>query len=300
MKIKWRQPTIKEGITLAAVAAAIFGLWQISPPRAFPLERVVSVPRGADLAAISAELAAQKVIQSPRLFRLLVATLRRDRRVLAGYYQFEKPLPLLAVTRRLLAGQNAIEPVKFTLVEGQTNEQFAATLERAGLPEFNREEFLTQARGWQGYLASDTYLVPSHITARQLLNLLQDRFVDKLRPLAVELGRLPRSLHEIITLASVVEREASDEADRRQIAAILWQRYDDEMKLQVDVARETYRALGLPAEPIDNPGVAAIAATLAGAATSTPYWFYLSDSSGVTYYAETYAEHKKNINRYLK
>ena len=107
-----------------------------------------------------------------------------------------------------------------------------------------------------------------------------------------------RTLEEIITMASIIEREASNSGDRRQIAGILWKRYDADYKLQVDVARSTYQEEGLPNEPIANPGLDAIKAALEP--VESPFWFYLSDAKGVTHYAVTYDEHKKNIRTYLR
>jgi UPF0755 protein len=128
-----------------------------------------------------------------------------------------------------------------------------------------------------------------------------------------------KSLKDIVTMASIVEREASSSNDRKIIAGILWKRLKTGMALQADatffyVLATSTRALtldnlkmdspynsyahkGLPPTPIGSPGLDTILATLRPTATS--YWFYLAGKDGVTHYAATLEGHNANSAKYL-
>ena len=103
---------------------------------------------------------------------------------------------------------------------------------------------------------------------------------------------------EIITMASLIEREAKGSVDRNMISGILWNRFNKGILLQVDSAPETYKIKGLPDNPICNPGIEAIKSALNPENSS--YLFYLHDKSGMIHYAVTFVEHQKNIVKYLK
>jgi UPF0755 protein len=105
-------------------------------------------------------------------------------------------------------------------------------------------------------------------------------------------------VEDVIILASLVEGEAKGENDMKLVSGVLLSRLSKGMPLQVDVDRETYRRKGLPASPINNPGLVAINAVLHP--TVTDYIYYITGNDGQMYYAKTFEEHKKNIKKYLK
>ncbi|MEI7513041.1 MAG: endolytic transglycosylase MltG, partial [bacterium] len=128
------------------------------------------------------------------------------------------------------------------------------------------------------------------------------------------------NFNEIITMASIIEGEAMKDEDRKIIADILWRRIDIGMMLQVDTTfmyingkasseitkadlkinspYNTYTHKGLPPTPISNPGIEAINSAMFP--TANKYLYYLSDKDGVMHYAVTFAEHKKNKEKYLR
>ena len=106
------------------------------------------------------------------------------------------------------------------------------------------------------------------------------------------------SEHDVLVLASILEGEAKTEKDMKIVAGVLLARLTQGMPLQVDVALETYKQKGLPKNPINNPGLTAINAVLHP--ITTPYLFYLTGNDGNMYYAKTFEEHKRNIQKYLK
>jgi UPF0755 protein len=289
--------TKKETILLILLLAVmVVGLF-FMPPKDFPVNTVIRVVKGESLDDTADRLYRRGVISTPGLFKSLARSLGNGQ-VQAGYYQFEEPLPLLAVINRLRRGTSTLDPVRAVLFEGFTNQRMAEALARLKLPQFKKSEFLALASSSQGYLFPDTYFFPSQLSAADIIDLMQSNFERRTKAVQAGLKYSNRSLDEIIKLASIIEREAADPTDRRTIADILWRRYDAGERLQVDVARETYRQSGLPLQPIANPGLDSIMSTLEPIPNKN--WFYLSDLRGNMHYAVTYKEHLKNINTYLR
>ena len=99
-------------------------------------------------------------------------------------------------------------------------------------------------------------------------------------------------------MASILEAEVRSKIDREIVSGILWKRLLIGMPLQVDSKPSTYESVGLPKEPINNPGLVSIMAALHP--TSTPYLYFLTDKDGKAHYAKTFDEHKINKAKYLK
>ncbi|MDO8599599.1 MAG: endolytic transglycosylase MltG, partial [bacterium] len=184
------------------------------------------------------------------------------------------------------------------------------------LRDSGRPEFI----GLEGYLFPDTYRVYADATIEDIVRKMLENFDRKLTPeLREEIVKSGRSLHQIITMASIVEAEISNHDDRAVAAGILWKRRDRGMLLQVDAtvnyvtgkhdprvsrvdtgadsAYNTYRYPGLPRGPIGNPGMSAITAALRP--TESPYWFFLTTKDGKTIFSRTLDEHHANTARYL-
>lgn len=280
-------------IALAVLAVAIL----ILPPARFPVGRTILIPPGSGLQAIAGILKREHVIASERMFAVLVRNRGLEADLQAGLYEFERVLPVFQIIERLNSGLFVKQPVIFTVPEGLTLAQLARAA-REHFPQIEEKVFLAAAKNQAGFLFPDTYALPPHLSATELVNMMRENFDRRTKSLAEQVASSGRTLEEIVNLAALVEEEASREADRRIIAGILWKRLDNNRRLEVDVATSTYETLGLPPEPIVSPGLAAIKATLNPEATA--YWFYLSDKNGKTYYAKTFAEHKLNIDKYLK
>jgi UPF0755 protein len=211
-----------------------------------------------------------------------------------------------------------------TTLEGWRNEEIATKLaQELGVPE---SEFLKVAR--EGYMFPDTYLIPREASAGAIVNLFYDTFnkkiTDQMRADSKKSG-LP--LHELIVMASIVEKEGKTSNDRPVIAGILFNRLENDMPLQVDATLQyirgydsvektwwrkaigdedkkinspynTYIHIGLPPEPIANPGIEAIQAVIYP--KKTEYLYYIHDSKGLPHYAKTLSEHEKNVATYLR
>lgn len=175
----------------------------------------------------------------------------------------------------------------------------------------------------EGVYYPDTYLIPvvedTALVAKRLIAKFNENFASYLPQFTAKNIKWARAL----TLASIVQREASSDSDMPLIAGILWNRLNQDMALGVDATLQyirgdvgkgwwapitvaekqtdspfnTYKYKGLPPHPISNPGVPAISAVLNP--TKTDCLYYLHDKSRVTHCAPTYEEHKLNIQKYL-
>jgi len=197
----------------------------------------------------------------------------------------------------LAMGIHNVNPIKTTFPEGVSNQNIADILEKK-IPNFNQASFLEKIKDKQGYLFPDTYFFFPLTTEEEIISALSNNFTHKISLIESEIKNLQYSLSQIIIMASIVEGEADGSGDAPIISGILWKRLENGMPLQVDVAKETYIQKGLPDKPINNPGLVAIKATINP--ITSKYLYYLHDKNGSIHYAVTYAEHQRNIAKYLK
>lgn len=283
-------------IALVLLLIGVFAvLYFILPPFSFPVSQVVEIRPGTTLGQAAQQFAEQGIIRSPRIF-LRFAQLAGGT-VAAGLYEFERPLSVRSIAERVVRGVYSLRPVKITIPEGWSNEQIAERLGQE-LPGFDTAAFLELAAPLSGQLFPDTYLFPERVTPGQVVGTMNNLFKRQTAKLGERIEESERSFAELLSMAALVEEEVSDPTQRRDVAGILWKRYDAEMHLQVDVATSTYEIIGLPERPIVNPSLDALEAVLE--ASSTPYWYYLSDPEGGIHFAKTFEAHKQNIARHLK
>lgn len=180
-------------------------------------------------------------------------------------------------------------------------------------------EFAAVALHLEGYLFPDTYFVyKNNFKPASLVEKMQENFLAKVTPdLIAEAKKQKRDMKDIITLASILEKEVKTEKDYAAVAGILWKRSDRGWPLQADAtllygkeipritAKElsentpynTYKRRGLPPTPISNPGLATIRAAIFPEAS--PYWFYLTDREENAHYARTNEEQNENRRKFL-
>jgi UPF0755 protein len=237
------------------------------------------------------------------------------------------------------------ESLSFTFIEGQRIEEFAITAEQAGLPG-GRQAFLDAAANpenrtrWtfldelpedaslEGYLFPDTYNLPAGSDADDLIGLLlttfDTKFTSSMREQANELGL---SIHEVVTLASLVEREAAVATERPIVAQVYLNRIEQGMSLDADPILQytvgdqgdgnwwpvldtallerakaegfdTYSEVGLPPTPIANPGVASLQAVLEPSGDSYLFFVAKNDGSNEHVFADTLEEQTANTCEY--
>ncbi len=318
-----RVPLVLGGLLVLSFLLWLFHLWLISPPPG-NYERRVEITSGQSVRDITATVKEAGVVRS-ELWLYIVLTYGHDpTKIFAGTYVFTDDDDLYAVATKL--SENAIESelTRLTFPEGIRVSEMAAiaatTLEDFAISEY---ESLTAAK--EGYLWPDTYFVPIQFSAEDLVLLQMDTFRDNLEPLQSQFDSSSFSEYEVITLASIIEREANDRTSMRMVSGVLQNRLAIDMPLQADASIEyvlaeplnelppgalavalkenespynTYKTVGLPPTPIGNPGLDSIEAVLDPAIHD--YLYYITGSDGEFYYASTLAEHNRNIELYLR
>lgn len=283
------------------------------------------IPRGQAISIIGQRLAEEGLVRNPLAFRLYVKFNGLSNKIQAGSFSLSPSMSLSELSNELTKGT---EDLWITILEGWRVEEVAEMLSRQEeLTEFDQYEFLSLAKKSEGYLYPDTYLVPKTMSSQALFELFTDTFDKKVvQGLSQELANSEHSLEEILSMAALVEREARDYEQMRHVAGILWNRIEIGMALQVDATLQyitgydavnqswwsvptgeekqidspfnTYLYPGLPPQPIANPSLKAIQATLNPLESEELY--YLHDRQGRMWYAKTLEEHNANIAKYLR
>ena len=317
---RWRKHANRRtsiAIILVAVIFTASYFWFVLPPDEFPIERLITVPEGATLSEIGTSLQQQGAIRSVKAFTALVFITGHERKLHAGDYLFKEPADLFAIARAIEIGAYGLEPIRFRVVEGATTNQMAVLF--SALERFDKERFLAVARPEEGYLFPDTYFFLPNANDALIYKTLRSTFDRKIASITPEIASSTRTLSEIITMASILEREARHAEDRKKIAGVLWNRLARDMPLQVDAVflytlgkgtfqlttadltsdspYNTYNRKGLPPTPIGSPSMNSIMAALQPIKSS--YYYYLADSHGVTHYSKTYAEHLRKKAIYI-
>ena len=316
---------------LALVAGAAFEVGRaiVPPPALRTGPRTVEVPAQQGLLAIARLLADQGVIRSPWGF-VGLAMLRGTARTLkAGEYEIPRDASLLTVLQLVESGR--VKPHLIVLPEGSTVRDLARQLEAEGVAPAGEvlrladspvlaQSLGIEAESLEGYLFPDTYQVTRGLRVEEILGRMVQRFRDKIATPDVLAAARARglSLHQLVTLASIVEKEAALPEERAVIAGVFWNRLRRDMPLQADPTvayavgkdgraptREdlqidhpfnTYRNRGLPPGPIGNPGRAAVDAALAPA--KVPYLYFVSIDDRQHHFSTTLEEHQQAVLRY--
>ncbi len=294
------------------VTFAIIYLFLHTPPKDFPVGEVFSVSNGESLEEITNNLYDRNIIKSPLVFRSRVILLGGEKRVIAGDYLLDRKEGPVDLAQRFVRGKFHLDIKKITIPEGWNVFEIADYLSKS-LLKFDKDKFITLSQPKEGYLFPDTYFVSPAIKPEDLIEKMAKTFNEKI-PSVPGISTTTYKLKDIITMASILEREARTMESRRIIAGILWKRIQVGMPLQVDVSflyingkntydltladlkidslYNTYKYKGLPIGPIGNPGVDSIWAAMNP--ITTKYLYFLSSRSGKMYYARTFEEHKKN------
>lgn len=307
-------------IAYASIIIPLACYWAFfAPPRDFPSGGVIVISRGTSASHVAEQLSDARIVRHSSLLSFVLRVSGASSHIQAGAYRFATPQNLLTVAYRIGTGVYGIPPVRLTLPEGVTVREAAAQI-AAVLPEVSADDFASAAKPYEGYLFPDTYrLVPS-ADAFSIVALMRENFNTKIATISadVEASKLP--LSDIVTMASLLEREARTTESRRIIAGVLYNRLKLGMKLQVDAVfgyifskdtyspsyadlavdspYNTYLHTGLPPGPICNPGLDALLAALHPA--KTDYLYYLTGKDGKMRYATTYAGHQANQRKYLQ
>lgn len=293
-------------------------------------QTLVAIEPGKGLNEISQELKNQGLISSSWLFQFYVWREGINNRLKSGQYYLSPTLTIKEIAAALFVGPNSKQEKTLTFIEGWNNIQVAQYLESQGFgsaPDFinlvqRKQDWWDQYsvlvsrpkdRDLEGYLFPDTYRVYSDATPSEIVEKMLDNLEAKLTvDLRNEIGRQGKTIHQILTLASILEKEVSADSDRRMVADIFYKRLESKIPLQtdstvnyvtgksdsrasaedlkVDSAYNTYKYKGLPPGPICNPGLAAIMAAIYPSKNS--YWYFLTTPDGKVIYSKNFEEHK--------
>lgn len=292
--------------------------------------QVIEVGQGFTLKRIATDLEKARVISSARLF-LLYARLRgADSRIKAGPYRFSDAMSPVAILGMMVAGDVYVH--RFAIPEGYSVYQVAELLESRGL--FRKEAFLRQCtnpsllrnlgidgKSVEGYLYPSTYDIPPNMDEAEFIRLAAEQF-DKVyaQRYADRAETLGLQHKEVIILASMVEKEAVQPAERPLVASVFLNRLRRGMRLQSDPTAvygvrafagtvskrdilrpspyNTYLIKGLPPGPIGSPGGEAIEAVLNPARTD--YLYFVAKKDGTHYFSANLAEHNRAVRKYLR
>ena len=278
--------------------------------------QVFIVSKGETVRSIGEDLRRRDVINSPSLF--IFSNYLLGGKIVWGSYHFNKPRGVFFHAWDLYFGEQNMPLRRVTIPERSDVYRMADIFERE-FSDFDREEFLDAALQQHGYLYPDTYLfAEQYVSADHLIEIMTETFRQRTDDLFdAYTGDLSRD--EIVTLASIVELEASRLDDRRKIAQVLLNRLEIHMPLQVDVSflfiddkhtfqlsrddlasddpSNTYKYAGIPPIPITNPSRVSIEAVISPEPTDALY--FLADFYGNTYYSKTFEEHLMKKAKYI-
>jgi UPF0755 protein len=308
------------------VALAVVVLLAHQPAsRRDSLDRIVEIPLGTPAGRISRMLEEQGLIRSAFIFDIMLKITNRDSQLKAGEYLLNPAMNTMEVIQKLNEG--TIVTHRIMIPEGYELKQIAAVLAREGL--VDPERFLMLAQNaelvfgeqfpvelpipsLEGYLFPDTYHFAKEQSEEAIIRQMVSRFVDVVIS-KVDLSLLDDkyTLHEVITLASIVEKEVIYDFERPLVAAVYLNRLKLNMRLQadptvryvmtenrsrvlysdleIDSPYNTYRYDGLPPGPIASPGLKSIMAVLEPA--DVDYLYFVAKNDGTHVFSRTFEEH---------
>jgi UPF0755 protein len=287
----------------------------------------VTVPSGASMRMAADSLEAAGIIGSAKLFSLYAKVTRRDRSIKAGMYILDRGASWDQIVDALVAGKGIV--LTLTIPEGWDLKTIIPTIARvmtvpaADLESATRDTALIRRLNvpiptLEGYLFPETYLLPESSDALPIVRRLVAEFERRWKPeWNAQLEKLGMTRHQVITLASIIEKEARVATERPTISAVYHNRLKIGMMLQADPTvlyalgrhenrvlyrhlevqspYNTYRNVGLPPGPIASPGSASIEAALFPA--DAPFLYFVAHPDGHHEFTSTVREHNEMVRR---
>jgi UPF0755 protein len=287
-------------IAIVLIFGGLVFLSTLNAPQDFPTNSTFEVKEGESLYNISSRLQEGHFISSALLFRGWISIIGKDKAIGLGRYAFAHKLPLGLVVAKFIRGPD--DPLlSVTIPEGKTTLEVAEAFKKA-LPDISTSTFVSLVKkgNLNGYLFPSTYYPLPSFTEAEIISKMKATF-DKEYASHFKNAAFPKNAPDqqsVISLAAILEAEAKTPEDMKIVSGILQKRLANSMRLQVDAAPSTYKEDGLPAIPIDNPGIIAMDAVFHP--TSSAYVYYLTGKDGTMHYARNFEEHKKNIQKYLR
>ncbi|MEJ2154793.1 MAG: endolytic transglycosylase MltG [Desulfobacteraceae bacterium] len=317
-------------IALLVLAWQGISLYQYAhrPTSADGAEEIVAVAPGEKFTALAAKLEQRGIITQASKFIRLALIKGVDKKLKSGEYPLTATMTPVEVLDVLVSGKSYL--YRLTIPEGFTLRQIAEQVAAIGLGD--AEKFIAlatsaeyaatlniEADTLEGYLFPDTYYFPKSASEDTIIRQMADRFNEQFIPKwRLRAKDLNRSIHEIVTLASIIEKETGDPSERPIIASVFHNRLRKRMRLESDptviygipdfdgnikrihlatpTPYNTYKIRGLPPGPIANPGREAIKAALYPA--KTDYLFFVSKKDSTHQFSTNIRDHQKAVRKY--
>jgi len=334
-------------IILFLLIISSFFVWQgiYLPQNPLGKEKIFKIEEGEGLREISFHLEKEGLIKSRLFFKIYVLSKGVSKNLQAGNYSLFPSMTIPEITQKIVLGDVIKE--KITVIEGWNKKEIADYLEEKEIVDAekflialnlnweDKYEFLRDKpvnRDIEGYLFPDTYFIeytPNFAIAENMVLTEEERIVQKMldnfdkkltQDLREEISRQGKTIFEIVTMASMLEKEVKNFEDKKLVSGILWKRLENGIPLQVDATiiyitgkktsqlsledlqidspYNTYKYRGLPLGPICNPGIDSILAAIYP--KESEYWYYLSIPEGETIFSKTLEEHNLAKAKYLK
>ena len=297
---------------------------------------IFTIEQGEGLDIIASNLKEKGLISSKLLFNSYIFIQDEQSFLQVGEYNLSPLMSISEIAEKIVKGET-IEN-KITIIEGWNLKNIAQYLEDKEITQ--KEDFLEIAsssktfnqdflylddkpteEGLEGYLFPDTYSIRTTDSAEDIIKMMLNNFDKKMTSdLREEIEEQNKTIFEIITMASLLEKEVRGEEDKKIVSGIFWKRIANKYPLQscatvayalgqdkwrysiedtkIDSPYNTYQYLGLPKGPICNPGLESIEAAIKP--ETTKFWYYLSTPEGETIFSKTLHEHNIAKAKYLK
>lgn len=290
---------------------------------------IIEVKQGEGFYDVLNELDKENELTSKFLIRLNLSINKVNVNIKEGIYEINTDTTLGDLIKSLQNKDGDKDLVKFTIPEGYSIDDIAKTVEEKGI--CSKEDFLNAVKNYElpdyvkadsskrynleGYLYPDTYLIEKGVSAKDVIKLMLDRFDQILKQVKDEtkVDIKDQDVEKIITIASLIEKEAKVPGDRPLISSVIYNRLDKDMKLQIDAAviyalgyhvdvvlnkyleidspYNVYKYKGLPVGPIANPGIESIKAAVLP--KKTDYLYYILQKDGSHYFTDNYDDFLK-------
>jgi len=276
------------------------------------------IPKGSAVRVVGNKLKEQGLIKDPVVFFVYIKKNNLDKAIQAGSYKLSPSMDLPTVLKTLGSGS---EDIWVTIPEGYRAAEIAEVLEKS--LETYEPSWVDALELQEGYLFPDTYLIPKGADVETVISIMKNTFNEKVK--SIGLSADDPDLKRVVIIASLIEREAIRDDEKKMISSVIANRLEDGMSLDIDATLQyirgkdasgnwwpvptgddkalnsfynTYKNPGIPPGPISNPGIEAIRA--AANPASSDYYFYIHDMEGNVHFAKNLTEHNTNVNRYLR
>jgi len=318
------------GLVLLIWIISGFFYYQISHPAGESTQAIaISILPGATLKQISSELENHNLIRSASAFRLLANIQKKQTHIQVGEYELNQSMLPMDILKAITSGKTVLHPV--TIPEGYRITEIAELL--AEKISINKEEFIKETRSkdliktlnitsdsLEGYLFPETYHFSKHTPEQKIVQAMLNTFKQRItnRNILDQIQKSDMSLHEVITLASLIEKETGMNDERKHISSVFHNRLHRNMRLQtdptviyaieefdgnirkkdlnIDSPYNTYRYKGLPPGPIANPGIKSIVAALNPIRSN--HLYFVSRKDGSHHFSSNLREHNRAVQKY--